>query len=157
MSETATRHHFRGPLREMAEVAWKFAQKVRAVLVPQRRLADLFSGPGEDLFQEGQKDRLARRGHKTRQAPVDEPGPFHAEQGGSRQVHLQDPALFIQGEIADRGEIVEVGVFLQQRLHPVPGFLELGVLHLQFDLVDLQFVEQPLGVGCRLRISSLGR
>ena len=29
----------------------------------------------------------------------------------------------------------------------IPGFLQLGVLHLQLDLVDLQFVEHPHGVG----------
>jgi hypothetical protein len=33
--------------------------------------------------------------------------------------------------------------------------LEFRVLHLQFDLVDLQFVEQPPGVGLRLGISGL--
>ena len=80
----------------------KAGPEMRRPSLEQCRLTDLFPGAGEDSFQEGQKDRLARRSHKTRQAPVDEPGPFHAEQGGSRQVHLQDPALFIQGEIADR-------------------------------------------------------
>ena len=55
--------------------------------------------------------------------------------------------MFVHGEIAHRREIVEVGVFLQQDLHPVSGLLEFRVLHLQFNLVDLQFVEQPSRVG----------
>jgi len=63
------------------------------------------------------------------------------------QVHLHDHARFINGEIAHRCEIVEAGVFLQRRLKLIPGFLQLSVLHLEFDLVDLQFVEQPTGVG----------
>ena len=67
------------------------------------------------------------------------------------KVHLQNLTLFIQREITDGREIVEVGIFFQQSFHPVPGFLKLGILHLQFNLVDLQFVEQPLGV--RLVIS----
>jgi hypothetical protein len=56
--------------------------------------------------------------------------------------------LFIHGEIAGWREIVEVRVFFQQHLHPVPAFLEFLFLHLQFNLVNLQIVEQPLGIGC---------
>ena len=70
---------------------------------------------------------------------------------------LADGPVPIQGEIADRGEIVEVGVFLQQRLHLVLGVLEFLVLHLQFDLVDLQFVEQPLRVGFGFELGPIGR
>jgi hypothetical protein len=77
---------------------------------------------------------------------MDKPGSFDAKQCGSSQVHLQDSPLCIEGEIADRRKIVEISIFLQGDLQRVPSILQLGVLHRQFDLVDLQFVEQPLGV-----------
>ena len=54
--------------------------------------------------------------------------------------------MFIQAHITNRGEIIKAfGVFRQQRFHPVQGFLKLGILHLQLDMVDLQFMQQPLG------------
>ena len=47
--------------------------------------------------------------------------------------------------------------FIQQGLKLRAGALKLLVLQLQLDLVDLQFVEQPLRIGLRLRICDPGR
>ena len=64
------------------------------------------------------------------------------EQGQVLEVNLTGAALLG----------VERSRLVNRRLPPFvvptsrPSFLELGVLHLQFDLVDRQFVEQPLGV-----------
>ena len=46
--------------------------------------------------------------------------------------------------ITNRGEIVEVGVFGQGLLRLVPCLPQLRILHLQLDLVDLQFMDEPL-------------
>ena len=80
----------------------------------------------------------------------DEPGPrFRDERSASdaqhrrgRQVGLPDHALVADGEVADRGEVVEVEVprprVLQFRLRPA----QFLVLHLELDLMDVKFVEQ---------------
>ena len=69
-----------------------------------------------------------------------------AQQGGPGQVDFQDPRLVVPQEIAHRGEVEEVVILLRclpgRRLGP----LEFLVLHLQLDLVDLQFVEQGADV-----------
>ena len=51
-----------------------------------------------------------------------------------------NPPLSIQADVANRREVVEVGI-------PAPGFLDqlvtfhqLAVLHLQLDLMDLQLM-----------------
>jgi hypothetical protein len=113
----------------------------------KQRLAGLRSGPGKHGFQKRINNRAARRGDKTLPALLEEPGSDHAEQGGPGQVHFLDDALLIDRDITHRGEIIEVGELFQRRLHLPPGALELRVLHLQLDLMDLQFMEQPLGVG----------
>ena len=50
MSETTTRHHFPELLTEMAEVPWKSAQNELPSSPQQGRLANLFSGSGENAF-----------------------------------------------------------------------------------------------------------
>ena len=78
------------------------------------------------------------------EAPLDQSGPFDPQQAGRGEVGLADQSLAVEGQVAHRGEIVEVAVFFQPRLRLVPGLLEFLVLHLQLDLVDLQFVNQAL-------------
>jgi len=50
----------------------------------------------------------------------------------------------VEGNIAHRGKVVKVGVLFQRGLQLLPGQAELIILHLQFDLVDLQLMEEPL-------------
>ena len=72
--------------------------------------------------------------------------PRNPEQGGSGEVRLPDQALPVEGEVADRGEIVEVEVVLEKGCRLVPGLRQLLVLQLQLYLVNLQLVDQPLRV-----------
>lgn len=48
-----------------------------------------------------------------------------------------------QAKIACRGEIVEVGVLFRSCFQLIPGLAEFSILHLQLDLVHLQFVFEP--------------
>ena len=57
---------------------------------------------------------------------------------------LLDRPVAIEGQVADRREVVEVGVARQAVLHLVASPLEFLVLQLQLDLVHLQLVDQPL-------------
>ena len=80
------------------------------------------------------------------EATVHQARPVHPEQCGAGQVRLPDRPIAIQGKVARWRKFVEVGVALQRRLGIGPRLLELFVLDLQLDLVDLQFLNEPLGV-----------
>ena len=89
------------------------------------------------------ENRTVRLLQEPRQGEAQEPAALHSQHGRSRQVGLHDQAPLIQGEIAHRCEVIEVGVF-------VPGFGQLGlglaeflILHLQLDLLHPQLVDQP--------------
>ena len=84
------------------------------------------------------------------EAPLQQAGSFDPQQAGRGEVRLLNRPLTVEGQVAHRGEIVEVAVLLQPRLHLVPGVLEFLVLHLQLDLVDLQFVDHAPQVGVGL-------
>jgi hypothetical protein len=66
---------------------------------------------------------------------------------GTSEIDLSDGAGGGEGKIAGRREIVEAGVIIQRHLQFIPGLPQLGVLHLKLNLMDLQFVEQPLRGG----------
>ena len=68
----------------------------------------------------------------------------HPEQVAERQIGFQNETLFVQCAVSNRGEIIEIEI-------PRTGCIQLGlgspqffVLQLQFDLVNLQFVNQDL-------------
>ena len=69
-------------------------------------------------------------------------GAVHPHQICPRQIHLNDNTNGAERKIAHGREIVEVSVILQRCLPIVPRLPQLGVLPLQFNLVDLQLVEQ---------------
>jgi hypothetical protein len=68
---------------------------------------------------------------------------------GIGQIHVDEDTERIQRQIADRGEVVDIGITFAQIIRFFIGVAELFVAHFKFDLVHLQFVHQ-LGVvpGC---------
>ena len=60
----------------------------------------------------------------------------------------------IQSEIACRRKLIEVGIEFQRRLGFCSSLLKLLVLHLEFDLVNLQFLNESLRVVSRSFSSS---
>ena len=67
------------------------------------------------------KDEAVLGGDKILKAPRDQVSEFDPQQVGAGQVDGTDVALAIEGEIADRSEIVEEGVLVARRILFFPG------------------------------------
>ena len=107
----------------------------------------------EDLLQKGFAGRDVGLGNEMTEPAVQKRGALEAEKARPGEVHLADGAVGTQGEVAHGGEVVEVQVALPLRLGLIPRLFQLFVLHLQFDLVDLQFLDEPLLHGSRHPVS----
>ena len=75
-----------------------------------------------------------------------------SQQCGPGQVDLQNPPLVVPEEIRNRGEIEQVAIPLRRLLGRCLGPQEFFVLHLQFDLMHLQLVDD----GTRISIGRRG-
>ncbi len=84
--------------------------------------------------------------HELAETLVDHGVAVQSQQGGPGQVDLQNPPLLVPQEIRNRGEIEQVAVPLRRLLGRCLGALEFLVLHLQFDLMHLQLVDQGASV-----------
>jgi hypothetical protein len=122
----------------------------RAAFYRERHVAALPNLALKYLLEKSAESRPAGCGDEMSEASVDQCGSSDPQQTGPRQVRLANDPFAVKGQVTHRREIVKVGVFLQQRLRRFPGFAEFLVLHLQFDLVDLQFVKLPLVAGVSL-------
>ena len=69
-------------------------------------------------------------------------GAFHPNQICPREIHFNDNPSDTERKITHGREIVEVSVIRQRCLPFIPRLPQLVVLHLQLNLMDLQFVEQ---------------
>jgi hypothetical protein len=81
----------------------------------QRHFAALFGLAREDFLQEIAEGALVALGDEQTEAPVHQPGALDAEQARAGQVHLPDRPLAVEGQVARRGKVVEVGVLGQER------------------------------------------
>ena len=104
----------------------------------------------KSLCEEGVEDGLVRLGNQNPKAPVQELGALDAKEAGAGEIDGKDGSVSGKVEVARRGEVVEVGVLDQERLRPGARPLEFLVLHLQLDLVDFQFVDEPRRFQCCL-------
>jgi hypothetical protein len=68
---------------------------------------------------------------------------IHPEKRCGGQVRSRDEASSVGGEVTDRGEIVQLDVARVGLFQGNLGASQLLVLHLQLDLVNLKFVQQP--------------
>jgi hypothetical protein len=73
---------------------------------------------------------------------VHERAPLGAEEGGRGQVRLHDHSPLVEGEVAGRGEVVELLVASAQIVGLLPGVSQLLVLQLQLDPVGLQLADE---------------
>ncbi|MCK7497561.1 MAG: hypothetical protein MZW92_47350 [Comamonadaceae bacterium] len=67
------------------------------------------------------------------------------QESGGGEVDLLDQSRLVQGQISDRGQIVEVEIARSRTLQGLMGAAQLLVLQLQLDLVHAQFMDQPFG------------
>ena len=70
-----------------------------------------------------------------------------AQQVRAGEIRLENQSGFVQREIADRRQIVQVEVARTRGLDPGLRLAQFLVLQFQFDLMHLQFVEQTLRIG----------
>jgi hypothetical protein len=90
-------------------------------------------------------------GHEPGEGTSQQAPALHAEEGGRGQVRADDDPASVEGDVTNRGEVVEVDLsvagFLQFELAPP----ELFVLYLQLDLVDLELAQESSRGLVRLR------
>ena len=77
---------------------------------------------------------------------ADQSGALPAGETRSGEIHQLDVTVGTEGEIAGRREIIEFRVFLQHTLHAITGCQQFCILQFEFDLINLEFVNQPLTV-----------
>ena len=70
-------------------------------------------------------------------------------QFGCKKISLQYYSLFIERDIAHRGQVIEVKILFAGRFEFLLHAAEFLILHLQFELVNLQFVDHALHVSGR--------
>ena len=107
----------------------------------QRHFAAFLGLDREDFIQKTVEGVAVILGNIQAEALVHQPGALGAEQARPGQVQLPDHPLAVKGHVAHRGEVVEVGISGQQCFLPRAHLPEFFVLHLQFDRVPLQFMD----------------
>ena len=126
----------------------------RPALADKFKITGLFFLAGKNLFEKSAERRTKPGGNQLPKRLAEQTGTFNADQRCPGQIGLKDGTRCGEGKISARREIVEVGVILQRHLQFIPGLPQLGVLHLQFNLMDLQFMEQPPGIRSGLHHAS---
>ena len=71
---------------------------------------------------------------------------YHAQQRRQGQVGLNDQPGLVHIAVAHRGQVVKRYIARPGGVQGILGLAQLFVLHLQFDLVHMQFMEQQLGL-----------
>jgi hypothetical protein len=92
------------------------------------------------------KDRTGILRHEKLKITIHQAGPIHPEQSRAGQVSLSDRPVTIQGKVARGRKFIEISVELKRSLGLCAGLLQLLILHLQLNLVNLQFLNEPLGI-----------
>ena len=69
-----------------------------------------------------------------------------SEQDGAGQINVEDGAFGVDGDVANRREVIDVGITRTQGIGFVVGDTKFFVVHFQFDLMDLEFVHQMFGI-----------
>ena len=115
-------------------------------LFVERHFAGLWGAVLKHLLDEAVPSGAVAVANEDREAPAHQPVALHSQQARSGEVRAADRPVPRQGEIAHGGKVVEVSVLCHRRLQPGPRLQQLLLLHLQFDLLNLQFVDEMLGV-----------
>ena len=100
----------------------------------------------EDAGEEVRENRPVGLGNIKQKALFDQLRSVRTDQSGTGQIGFGNCPFTVECQVADRGKIVKGAVFLRLRFRFAPGTPEFVVLHLQLNLMDLQLVDQSLGV-----------
>ena len=84
--------------------------------------------------------------NKERKRLRDDEASFDTEKAARGQVRPHDEPCLVEGQIADRGKIVELGIFTVRLFKLLPGPAKLLVLRLELYLMDGEFMKELLKV-----------
>ena len=118
-----------------------------AVGFQQPQCAHLRGVGGEESLLVQEVKALVRGMTEPEEGPLGQISPGHAQPGVGGEVGFENQALLADGEVAHWAEVVEVGMVRLGDFQGRMGAAQLGVLQLQLDLVDVEFVEGALPVG----------
>ena len=115
---------------------------------PQRHLAaGLRVRVGARGLEDGLDDGVGVRREESLEGGPHHRGARFPQEGGAGEVQATDAPGPVERQIRYRGPVVERGVPGQRRLAGLARLAEFLVLQLQLHLVNLELVEEPLGVG----------
>ena len=113
-----------------------------AIAFDQLQLAGARCARGHDLVAVSVVTVLVGAVDKPADRLVDDMNPTQAQQGGNGQIGLCDRALFTDGAVTHRGQVIEIKITRPGLVQPDLRGLQLFVLHLQFNLMDLQLMQR---------------
>jgi hypothetical protein len=111
------------------------------------KLSAFLSFGREDLLQVCLKCGALAGGDQHAEGATNELGSSDVNHGCTCEIRELDAAFAGEGEVADQCEVIELCVFIQQSLRLVPCTAEFRVLKFQLNLVNVEFMEHPPGVG----------
>ena len=85
-------------------------------------------------------------------------GALAPEQLGRGEIQFVNQPVAVEAEIADRGEVVQLGVVVPRRFQCRLRRAQILILDLEFDLMQVQIMHQSLGLiasGCRESLLSI--
>ncbi len=88
---------------------------------------------------------------------LDEEASFNAEEAARGEVRPGDEPRLVEGQVTDRGEIVEICILAARLFQLLPGPAKLLVLHLKLDLMDGELMNELLQVRPGHESQFLGR
>lgn len=97
-------------------------------------------------------------GDKACETAVNQLLALRSQQCDTGEIDFRDQPLARQGEVTDRGELVEIHIAVAGLFQRGIGAPQLFILHFQFDLMHLELVQQFLGrAGRRLFQRCVGK
>ena len=125
--------------------ALELAIEYRAAFSCKSDLASFYALSSQDVFQVTEKNLPpVCIGNKTGKRSIDQESPLDPEELCAGKIYLLYHSSYIKGEIADRGKVIEFGIGVPRYLKFIPGLEEFCILHLQFNLMDLKFMDELL-------------
>jgi hypothetical protein len=98
----------------------------------------------QNHFQVIGKDRPSFRiGNILAKRPIVQQLPLDSQQLRSGKIYLTYQSMGIKGKIANRCKVIEFGVLVSRHLKRLTGLSQFFILHLQLDMMYLQFVNEP--------------
>ncbi len=120
--------------------------KRRTVLADHAQLIRLGTAGLEQLFAQQVIGIGVSVVNETVEYLRHQPAAGRSQQGSCAAIGLQNMPGIVDRAVANRGQVIQVGVVQPRGIQRILGLAQLIVLHLQFDLVDAQLMHGALQV-----------